>query len=550
MRPLELTPGQIQSLCNAIEASVPNRDDLERIVYFCLEKDLFSIVEQGNYPTVIFKLVRWSKGQDNLCKLVEKVCYENPGNPELQRFLSDYWLSFLNFSKSQLLDEQQNTLIECLRKIEDFEEIVIPAFKKTLPGVPDHHKELLTRLVDSRWSPILKWGWILDIFLEEYAGKQSDGCLYIVNFVRNLSERATDENFSLQEWLSGLPPNLQPSSRKKLSGDMQFQELKAEFLITVEYPDATSETENASFSVKGYLVTFFGDRHRKPKIQKIPLSIEDTGAEGKQESERIDDVTNRSAKIKDIQDIKEKLPDWVKEVESLAREECLNAKTDYDLENEPIYDLTVEFWLPFEHLLAKVESWEIYKLASRRNRHTAPAKTCLSRRHGVLVRSYDRFEDIAALNVLRRSWDHLSSLSQDNTSDSVSTCGRVHLETWEHWASIRQQLSTHFYWGVMFSCPLCLGEGLQKWENLFDTMLERGIPIALWSRNTGLVNLKMELDALWTLSEPYEVLGKVREKRQQADEAQHLGHHLAIWCDEPQPFIELKEFLREGRLRA
>jgi hypothetical protein len=89
-------------------------------------------------------------------------------------------------------------------------------------------------------------------------------------------------------------------------------------------------------------------------------------------------------------------------------------------------------------------------------------------------------------------------------------------------------------------------------------MLEAGVPMALWSRCSDLADLSQKMHDLLTadtpcqLDQPLEdqLLEQIKKTRKLANDEQHLGHHLAIWCDEPKRLIELKQFLEQGRLSA
>ena len=77
--------------------------------------------------------------------------------------------------------------------------------------------------------------------------------------------------------------------------------------------------------------------------------------------------------------------------------------------------------------------------------------------------------------------------------------------------------------------------------------------MALWSRSSAPTDHQegmYELLTADTLSQVDQLLKQIKQTRYSADGDDHLGHHLAIWCDEPKRLRELKQFLKLGRLSA
>ncbi len=563
----KLTGDQFKELSKAIEAAFLSEESLRQMLRFQLDELLNKIPKSETYSGLIYNVVQWAETQGKLCDLVIGASLENPGNPELQRFIEKHLQILLevgsNPSSIMLPSDALALLINYLQKITDFERIVLPACTQTLPYLngedyPEKKEELIEKLIHNELRVSVKWLILLQLFLKTDS-RNSENELYVIKFVQNLQGLAVgDSKSALNTWLSELPEELQPTQTvpKQFCNQIRpsneaLKNLQAYFLITVEYPEITTQT--GKFGINGYLISRVGNDNELTKFQPISLQA----SPNETSTQAIELRQQKKGILCTLQQIEDCLPDWLFQVEKVIDSRCTEVQTKFNLDFRPVYDLTVEFWLPFEHLAAAADTWKVYGGPVRPNRPTV----AVGQKYRVLVRSYDRFIDPGSLNELNRTWQKLNGFLETSLETEAIGQKFEHVDCWERLIAIQQQFMNQSFLGLTLTCPLCLDQYREQRENLFAWMLEAGIPMALWSRCSDLPDLQQKMHELLTadtlcqldqLSEDrlLEQIKKTRKLAKLANDEQHLGHHLAIWCDEPKRLIELKQFLETGRLSA
>jgi hypothetical protein len=363
---------------------------------------------------------------------------------------------------------------------------------------------------------------------------------------------------ALSSWLTELPEELRPTqtlSKQFASPSRPSNEvlpnLQAYFLITVEPPEITTQTDK--FGINGYLISRVGNDKELTKFQAITLQ----SSPDETSTQTIEEKQQKKGLFCTIQQIEHCLPDWLLQVQEVIANRCTELQNEFSSDLPPVSDLTIEFWLPFDHLAAAADTWKVYnEPVSKKQRNLVVGKE-----YRVVVRSYVRFISSKAFNKLNRTWQNLNDFLQKQ-SDMASVKQRFeHVERWERLTAIQQQFMNQSFLGLTLICPLCLDQYREQRENLFAWMLEAGIPMALWSRCSDLPDLQQKMHELLTADtlcqldqlledRLLEQIKKTRKLAKLANDEQHLGHHLAIWCDEPKRLIELKQFLEHGRLSA
>lgn len=530
-----------------IAAFTPKR--LAMMVEDELKIELYRITsEEQAYDLVVRDLVKWADQNGKVRDLVLAAHQVNSGNEALNAFFREHWLTLLGAQSSPFSAESLQSLLKILEPLDRFAEIVLPACQQVVPELLIHYPNVQAQLLCNQVSPFAKWVQILELFLKHwvYAAKQQ---LYLTEFVQAISLRVQGETQSmLNQWLRDLPTELQPAARQSPQAfypnrppDELLQSLSAHFLIVVEPPEITDQTGLSR--VNGYVLTRLGESDQFSKIHK--LDLRDPAEASAQD--RIDASQQYKGIFCNLTQIEMGLAEWVIQAQELAESYCLALQQEYQLQSQPIHDLIIEFWLPFEYLTVAADTWKIYrKPILKRQRLSVVGK-----KYHVVVRSYDRFDDADALNELRRMWQKcLMSLSNDD-AELLGVAAKIHsLENWSHLSTL-QSLAQQACLGLLLTCPFDRQDYDSYREEVFSWMLDKGIPMALWCRNSSVDGVQQMNTLLsnYKPTQPKALLEQIKHLREQATVEQPLGNHLAIWYDEPEQLSQLKQFLQKpGRL--
>jgi len=425
-------------------------------------------------------------------------------------------------------------VVKTITGVESFEK-VLSASTQTLPDIDINHPDLREQLCNNELSDPTKWLILLNIFLKTWGSNEKDQ-LYVVLFIQKLEflVQGTTKT-ALSQWLNSLPESIRPAPKQsepeiypERPSDEALKKLQAYFLITVE-PLEASDCDK--YRVNGYVVTRIGNEDRYTKIKSISLLI----PLPKEANKLFTDNPHYT-----LEQINQELPEWLIQAKEVIDNQCTEIQKSYHLELPPVSDLTVEFWLPFEHLSTAAETWKIYGQPTRLKRRTRT----LGQEYRIVVRSYDRFSDPGSLNELNRTWQALLTASQDSVDDGSTFLNTPHFDCWSHWEKLKR-LSKQVYQGLSLICPLCSQQYKRQQEDLFAWMLEKGIPFVLWSRSVDLTDeqkkaLKQKMTEMLTadtLNQLEQLFEKIKQSRTVDSEDQ-----LALWCDEPKRLIELKQF--------
>jgi len=534
----ELTGGQLALLCKALESAISEEETLQQIMLFSLEVKLSDIPQAKTYRGLILNVINWAGSKSKIRQLVIAASLENSGNVLLQQFVKDHLHVLLELDPVPL--PSVDLLITLLTPINDFAGVVLSACTQTLPDIDTDLRE---QLYSNELSANTKWLILFDLFLKNWERNEKEQ-LYIVLFVQNLEflVQGTTKT-ALSQWLNDLPESIRPAPKQsepeiypERPSDEALKKLQAYFLITVE-PLETSDSDK--YRVNGYVVTRIGNEDRYTKIESISLLI----PLPKEANKLFTDNPYYT-----LEQINQELPEWLIQAKEVIDNQCTEIQKSYHLELPPVSDLTVEFWLPFEHLSTAAETWKIYGQPTRLKRRTRT----LGQEYRIVVRSYDRFSDPDSLNELNRTWQALLTASQDSVDDGSTFLNTPHFDCWSHWEDLKR-LSKQVYQGLSLICPLCSQQYKRQQEDLFAWMLEKGIPFVLWSRSVDLTDeqkkaLKQKMTEMLTadtLNQLEQLFEKIKQSRTVDSEDQ-----LALWCDEPKRLIELKQFRERGRLHA
>jgi V8-like Glu-specific endopeptidase len=92
VKPMALTGEQYEALSNALLAAFPTPNDLERMVRFKLNRNLYAIAGGGNHGDTVFELIGKAEAEGWIGALLEGARAANPGNPLLAGFVVNYGL--------------------------------------------------------------------------------------------------------------------------------------------------------------------------------------------------------------------------------------------------------------------------------------------------------------------------------------------------------------------------------------------------------------------------------------------------------------------------
>jgi hypothetical protein len=529
-------------LSDVLFKAFPDEESLGVMVKRSLETQLNTIKQNAQtYEATVDKVVEYARSTGKLVQLMIGALQRNPGNQNLRKFSEDNLQKLLLVGGTTLLsDVSLASLIQTIQLItgsKEFEEIVLPACIQTLPDIDVNVPDLKDRLCNDTLSDIAKWLILLDLFLNNWE-RNDDGHMYIVLFVQNLEFRAKGKaNTALKQWLDELPAAICPTSKvaavemySERPSEESLKNLKAYFLITVEPLETIAPSEipeSDKYGVNAYVVTRLGNEDRFTRIENIGLQVT---------------ITNNVEQLQQepyytFEEINNFLPDWIVKANELIENRGILIQKNYRLELPPVADLTVEFWLPFEHLSASTETWKIYGQPTRLKQRNL----IIGEEYSVIVRSYDRFADSSAFNNLNRTWQDSSSLNNH------------HIDCWDHWGPLQQQIQKSCL-SLSLTCPVCAQDFQQQREKLFAWMLKQGVPIVLWSRSVEhtdeqIAKLKQKMQGMLT-ADIINQLEHFFEQIKQARADTLDPNKLALWCDEPKRLIELKNFREKGRLRA
>jgi hypothetical protein len=460
----------------------------------------------------------------------------NHGNPLLQRFAKDHLQIILELTPQLLLgNDLLTSLLQVLLQIRDFTGTVLLACSKALPDIEINSPELREQLFNSKISNEVKWLILLDLFLITWERNNKEQ-LYIVLFIQNLKSLSKGAiQTALIQWLNDLPESIRPASQvpeRKIyperPSDEALKKIQAYFLITVGSAE-TSEPDK--YEVNGCVVTRLGNEDRYTKIESISLQLPVTQKD------------NKSLEMEPyytLAQVEHNLPDWLLKANKLIESKGIEIQTDYSLELPPVADLTVEFWLPFEYLSTATESWQIYGQPIQLKRRTR----ILGQEYRVVVRSYDRLSDPDAFNRLNRTWQSLMRQSQNPEDIAESLPKASHLDCWNDWKPLQEKIMKACL-SLSFTCPLCAQDNKNQREDLFAWVLEKGIPLVLWSRSVDLTDehktvLKQRMQGMLAV-DIFNELEQLFENIKQARTV-NTEDRLALWCDEPKSLMELKKF--------
>lgn len=191
------------------------------------------------------------------------------------------------------------------------------------------------------------------------------------------------------------------------------------------------------------------------------------------------------------------------------------------------YELTIEVFLPLDHLGADVDAWELADLFFEDDTYL------LGTKYAVVVRSQERLDPrylASRLNQWYANWDRVKMrLSSVPGQDDFAHLNQMDSCNWKQLVKkLKQKL------GLKLTCGLVE----EQKKDLFTCFLKAALPIAIWPRlDVPEIDQGAEINHLVASGPLLKLLTAVRQKREEADYADcpdsHLGSHLAVLWENP-----------------
>jgi hypothetical protein len=90
---IRLSGDQSKQLEKALLSAFPRLSDLEKLLRYGLDQNLFEIAGNGSLSEISFRLIAWAESQGRTENLIRSAVAENPRNPELQKFAEQLGLA-------------------------------------------------------------------------------------------------------------------------------------------------------------------------------------------------------------------------------------------------------------------------------------------------------------------------------------------------------------------------------------------------------------------------------------------------------------------------
>lgn len=478
-------------LREALESAFPTQGKLEVMLRETLARDLEDVAGE-NYRERILDLIQVAESQGWKIDLIAGARSQNPGNPKLQNFINQFIESLFSDDFYSVSSQLGQRLIQLLQQVSDFN-AVVHALRSTLPiGFEDHCRFWVDELQNFSTRRALQIFALLKLLLRDYP---QIGILPFVNQLVSGRKLEPSLQQEFQRWLieaqtqTGqiLPQVQQDPSDLEEKHPCLFVEVKESLSKRLSF------YLKASFSVSG------------SKVDLEPFG--ETQIAEKQSADGQCEFTHTRT--------------WINQLLDRA-EERLSAEP---LEVE-VRELTLEVFLPCEHLLEAIDQWQI---------ESEPG-TKMGRRYQVVMRAHDRLIQPRWSRLLKQSWQRMQKELRPESQPQTREKRFEHLACLEEcrWEKLELTLAKSF--GLKLTCVPSRKDCTQ----VFATLFKSGAPIAFWTRCNQIENLDLstEMDrflSIHLLKNRAELLEQIRQERENAYAADvdHLGNHLAILWDDP-----------------
>ncbi|BAY49309.1 hypothetical protein SAMD00079811_69380 [Scytonema sp. HK-05] len=528
-----LTNFQRKTLREALILAYPNKEDLQLMLEDELDWQPSAIPEGKTYELTVSNIIKIAEQKGDIRKFVIGASKRNPRNPKLRECVTELLSVLFDDVDNDLLEPKSLTsLINIIKDFQDFE-IIKDCCDQIIPDISDHRSQELKDMENQELAHAVKWLIVLGLLLKDYPQKP-DGIPYIIKFMDCLQytlkqQSINYKNNDLSNWLQEVKQyhNYQTPSHPHTI-QKQIVALRGYLVIVVRIANNALQTENQSspLQVDRFISIETVQLDDSTQCQMIPLHGLEPG------------------QYYDLKSVEENLNEWVHQAETKLGNEV--RKIDCSS------NLTIEFFLPWEHLAEAVDEWQVSLMPRSNNR------VPIGKKHQVVLRSLDRLDDYYSFSQLDNQWKKTEKFMNSNPTKAEIQEKIEHLNCLIEcdWEVLAQRLEYEKQLALKLTCvmPTCkTSDNSTTLTNLFQSILKAGTPIVLWSRQCNLPDVSSKMDLLLvseTLLNESQLLEEVKEIRKKATTTnkQHCGHHLAILYDEPQRLRQMWRFLHENQL--
>ena len=525
-----LTNFQRKTLREALIFAYPNEEILQLMLEDELDWQPSAIPEGKTYELTVSNIIKNAEKKGDIRKFVIGASKSNPGNPKLRECVTKLLSVLFDDVDNDLLEPKSLTsLINIIKHFQDFE-IIKDCCNQIIPDISDHRSQELKDMEDKALVPAVKWLIVLGLLLKDYPQKP-DGIPYIIKFVECLQPSLKQQsiNKNLSNWLQDVKKDSHyqtPSYPHSI--EKQSAKVRGYLVIFVRIPNNALQTENQSspLQVGGFISIETVQPNDSTQCQLIPLHGLEPG------------------QYYDLKSVEENLKEWVHQAETKLGNEVRKIGCSSNL--------TIEFFLPWEHLAEAVDEWQVSLMPRSNNR------VPIGKKHQVVLRSLDRLDDYYSFRQLDNQWKKTEKFMNSNPTKAEIQEKIEHLNCLIEcdWEVLAQRLEYEKQLALKLTCvmPTCkTSDNSTTLTNLFQSILRAGTPIVLWSRQCNLSDVSSKMDLLLvseTLLNESQLLEKVKRIRNEATTTnkQHCGHHLAILYDEPKRLRQIQQILDKNQL--
>jgi hypothetical protein len=500
------TPSDIKErIKTALDDAFRTPEKLKEMLQYKLGENFYKYGVNIGLSDIISELINTFDSQNRLDELVIAAIRANPTNLMLHN-LAD--IIDIQSSVNNKLSEDFSDLLKTILNKIDFNIIKTVLFGTLLEKIKDTNKldsikskfKDVEEIPNEQFKNGIECFLIKKLLLEEYEtliDRNNKKVLTVLRFVENLAnntelKRAKNSQI-LEDWVAkmvtrhGLDHSSSPESESDGS-------IRSYLLIIIK------REENNQYRINAYLIP---NEEDKDNIEPLDIELAEKGI------------------LCTFDQIKKNIPNFIDQ-----SAEALSSKT-----TRP-WELTIEFFLPTEHLNEQVEHWDFSSQGS--------LERYIGDEYSVVVRSYERLKKYNYINSLRQGRLKLTNVRQKLEMQSIQDvkCVFEHLESLDtfNWRELRNKLLEKEKIGLKISSPLP-STSETKYKELFQAIFDSGTPIVIWKRSSSIPhNLNVDCQVLVNSSNLFSLVLSERRAaygRSIQERERHLGYHVGILCEEP-----------------
>jgi hypothetical protein len=471
--------------------------------------------DKSNYDITVQELIKWAEAEGLIPELVIGASRSNTGNPQLQDFIRDELDTLLDHNFGPITPALTQDLWQLLRQWADFAPVLRAALSTLPAGSADDRGQAISDLKNDALNSVVKGYILLKLLLQDYPQRQ--GIPSVLSFAAELGQVESAPGSwqqGLNQWIQAVEKHCGCSATAVINpqdpniATAPTDWIDGYLMIAVE-PQGKEKYRLKSF------IHLYNLSKTPQLLEEIPLDISDNPAE--------------KGVLCTFDQVRELLATLVQETEGKLAQPQLKKRLGYRR-----YHLTIEFFLPFQHLGESVDLWAVPDLDD-------PIE--IGRNYRVSVRSYDRIRHPRLLNQLGIAWEKFTTLISQPTAPPTTDEHFEHIKKLENQSWGDYEINPDSKIGLKMSCP---PPGLATDQaKLFKAIIRGSFPLVLWTRCPQLSemeNWETVLDQFTTwdlLTNLGALLDTIQRERRRAfgagreNAGQCLGYHLSVMCDNP-----------------